>query len=379
MIVQSIFWLCVAALSYHVLFYGVILYVINLLKKDPAIPTPCEYPSIIVLCAAFNEENSIEEKIRSFLALDYPADRIRMIVISDDSTDATNAIVSQFTDRNVSLVIQKPRAGKQSAHNLVLPLLDCDFILSTDANSIFDPSAVKLLVRRILSARDIGLVSGELRLLTRSDKRSGEGLYWRYESFLKRMDSGLRSIVGANGSIFLIRRDLFTEIDRQSVDDFERTLIVLKHGYRAVYEPRAIVWEDETERASEEISRKIRIISQEWFAIRRHAVLLNPFRFPVISFILFSHKILRWLFFIFVAGALLSSAFLAALPFYCAVLVLQLLVSGLGMLGLVLQDRGIRIPGFGLLAYYIAMVYSSVMAFKNFIVKKNFGMWKPIR
>lgn len=302
-----------------------------------------------------------------------------MIVISDDSTDATNAIVSQFTDRNVSLVIQKPRAGKQSAHNLVLPLLDCDFILSTDANSIFDPSAVKLLVRRILSARDIGLVSGELRLLTRSDKRSGEGLYWRYESFLKRMDSGLRSIVGANGSIFLIRRDLFTEIDRQSVDDFERTLIVLKHGYRAVYEPRAIVWEDETERASEEISRKIRIISQEWFAIRRHAVLLNPFRFPVISFILFSHKILRWLFFIFVAGALLSSAFLAALPFYCAVLVLQLLVSGLGMLGLVLQDRGIRIPGFGLLAYYIAMVYSSVMAFKNFIVKKNFGMWKPIR
>ncbi len=379
MILQIIFWLSVAALSYHVLFYGVILYVINLLKKDPAIPAPCEYPSIIVLCAAFNEEISIEEKILSFLSLDYPAARIRMIVISDDSTDATNDIVSRYIDRNIELVIQKPRAGKQSAHNLVLPQLDCDYVLSTDANSIFDPSSVKLLVRRMLSSPDIGLVSGELRLLNRSDKKSGEGLYWRYESFLKRMDSGLRSIAGANGSIFLIRRALFTEIDRQSVDDFERTLNVLKNGYRAVYEPRAIVWEDETERASEEISRKIRIISQEWFAIKRHAILLNPFRFPVISFILYSHKILRWLFFIFVAGALVSSAFLTALPFYCAVLVLQLLVIGLGMMGLVMQDKGIRVPGFGLLAYYIAMVYSSAVALKNFMVKKNFGMWKPIR
>lgn len=379
MILQIIFWLSVAALSYHVLFYGVILYVINLLKKDPAIPAPCEYPSIIVLCAAFNEEISIEEKILSFLSLDYPAARIRMIVISDDSTDSTNDIVSRYIDRNIELVIQKPRAGKQSAHNLVLPQLDCDYVLSTDANSIFDPSSVKLLVRRMLSSPDIGLVSGELRLLNRSDKKSGEGLYWRYESFLKRMDSGLRSIAGANGSIFLVRRALFTEIDRQSVDDFERTLNVLKNGYRAVYEPRAIVWEDETERASEEISRKIRIISQEWFAIKRHAILLNPFRFPVISFILYSHKILRWLFFIFVAGALVSSAFLTALPFYCAVLVLQLLVIGLGMMGLVMQDKGIRVPGFGLLAYYIAMVYSSAVALKNFMVKKNFGMWKPIR
>lgn len=379
MILLTIFWLCVAALSYHVLFYGVILYLINLIKKRTKVGVADDYPSIIVLCAAFNEEKAIEEKILSFLALDYPADRIRMIVISDDSTDATNEIVSRYTDRNIGLVIQKPRAGKQTAHNLVLPCLDSDYVLSTDANTIFDPSSVKLLVRRMLSSDDIGMVSGELRLFSRSNRRSGEGLYWRYESFLKRMDSGLRSIICATGALFLIRRELFTVIDPHSPDDFERTLIVLKQGYRAVYEPRAMVFEEETERASEEISRKIRIISQEWSAMKRHAVLLNPVKHPITSFTLYSHKILRWLFFIFVAGALVSSALLADRYSFGLMLVLQLLAYGMGILGLILQDKGIRIPGGGLLAYYIAMVYSSAVAFKNFLMNKNYGMWKPVR
>lgn len=377
-----LFWVSWLIVAYHLFGYGLILYVINRFKKtESSVDTAiASYPTIIVLCAAFNEEKDIEAKILSFLALDYPKDRIKMIVISDDSTDKTNEIVSRYTtDSNVELIVQKPRRGKQSAHNMVLPQLDCDYVLSTDANSIFAPDAVMLLVKKMLSNPQLGLVSGELRLVKAGEKQSGEGLYWRYESFLKKMDSDFKSIIGANGSIFLIRRELFTEVDPQSVDDFERTLIVLKEGYLAAYEPLAIVTEEETEKASQEISRKIRIITQEWHAMQRNRSLLNPFRFPEISFILFSHKLIRWLLFAFVLTGFFSSAFLSFMLFYKLTFILQIVFYGLGLIGLALQHTGIHIPLTGIATYFVAMVYSSAVALKNYITNKNFGMWKPIR
>lgn len=376
-----VFWVSAGLLAYHLFGYGLFLYIWNSLFKPNTEnqPKDTQLPVITVLCPAYNEERIIEDKLKSFLALDYPKDKISMIVISDDSTDATNSIVERYAGQNISLVIQKPRAGKQSAHNLVLPMLNCDYVLSTDANSIFDPAAVKLLVAKLNSQPRLGLVSGELRLLRKGEQSSGEGLYWRYESFLKAMDSRFKSLIGANGSIFLIKKELFGRVDPQSVDDFERTLEVLSKGYLAAYEPKALVFEEETEKASQEISRKIRIISQEWFAMRRNSKLLNFFRYPAISFLLFSHKLLRWLFFVFVLTALLSSAFLAHEWFYRWIFILQILVYLLGALGLMAQSKGRRLPFSGLPGYFVAMVWSSAVAFKNFLVNKNFGVWKPIR
>ncbi len=375
------FWLSAGLLAYHLVGYPVLLLVWNSLfkKKENPITDILEYPRITVLCPAFNEEKVIEDKLKSFLELDYPKDQIDMIVISDDSTDGTNEIVQRYSGQNISLIIQKPRAGKQSAHNLVLPRLDCDYVLSTDANSIFEPVSVRLLVGRMLSKPRVGMVSGELRLLRKADRSSGEGTYWRYESFIKEMDSRFKCLIGANGSIFLIKKDLFGKVDPQSVDDFERTLEVLKKGYLVLYEPQAMVFEEETEKASQEISRKIRIISQEWFAMRRNAVLLNPFRFPAISFLLFSHKLIRWLFFVFVLTALLSSAFLANYWFYRYICLLQIVAYLLGTAGLIAQSKGRHLPLTGLPGYFMAMVWASAVAFKNFLLNKNFGVWKPIR
>ncbi len=377
-----LFWGSWSILAYHLFGYGIILYIINHFKKTESNPDTVitSYPTVIVLCAAYNEEKDIEAKILSFLALDYPKDRIKMIIVSDDSTDKTHEIVSKYTtDSNVELVIQKPRRGKPSAHNLALPLLDCDYVVSTDANSIFDPDAVSLLVKKILSNPMLGMVSGELRLVKAGKLQSKEGLYWRYESFLKKMDSDFKSIIGANGSIYLIRRVFFTEIHPQSVDDFERTLIVLKKGFLAAYEPLAIVTEEETEKASQEISRKTRIITREWQALQRNRSLLNPFRFPAISFLLVSHKLIRWLLFAFVLTGFLSSAFLLNIWFYKLAFILQIVFYGLGLIGLSLQHTGIHIPLTGIAAYFVAMVYASAVALKNFITNKSFGMWKPIR
>jgi cellulose synthase/poly-beta-1,6-N-acetylglucosamine synthase-like glycosyltransferase len=178
----------------------------------------------------------------------------------------------------------------------------------------------------------------------------------------------------------LIKRDLFTEIDTQSADDFERTLIVLKHGYNVAYEPKARVSEEETEKASQEISRKVRIITQEWFALSRNLILLNPFKFPAISYLLISHKLIRWLFFVFILTGFVSSLFLLSKAFYMITCALQVVVYGLGIVGLKAQKHNVRIPFTGIPAYLVAMIYSSAVAFSNFVFNiQSFGLWKPIR
>jgi len=373
------FWLSLAALIYHTALYGLILFVINLFKSKGNSAKPVNLATITVLCPAFNEEKVIEAKIESFLKLNYPKELIQMWVLSDDSTDATNDIVKKYEDQNIRLFIQKPRKGKQAAHNMVLDKLQSDFVLSTDANTLFAPDSVSKLLQCIQQDPDIGIVSGELRLQKASSGQSGEGIYWRYESFLKKMDSDFYSIIGANGSIFLIRSELFVRIPEHSVDDFERTLYVLSKGYKAKYVPEAIGFEEETVKATEEISRKIRIITQEWSAMKRMSFLLNPFRFPKLSFLLVSHKLIRWLFFIFAFGLLISSATMLNTMFYRIVFSLQVIFYMVGTLGLIAQSKGFRIPATGMASYITAMVWSSLVAYKNFLFNKQFGTWTPVR
>ena len=379
---KILFWLSSATLAYHMVGYGIILYAINEVKKKrqapPSIGTEL-MPRVIVLCAAYNEEKSIGEKIESFLGLDYPSDRISMIVVSDDSTDRTNEIVESYAGRNVRLIVQQPRKGKQSAHNLALPELDCDYVVSTDANSIFDPKAVRIMISMILSAPNIGMVTGELRLFRKSGKASGEGLYWKYEAFLKRMDSQFKSVICANGSLYLIRRELFTEVHPGTVDDFERTLQVMEKGLRVAYEPNAWVGEEETESANQEISRKVRIITREWQAMGRHLTLLNPFRHPKVSFLLWSHKLLRWPFFVFVLTIYITSGLLIFNPVYLTLFILQTLFYAWGVIGLIAQRSGWHPPLSGIASYVVAMVYSSAMAMYNLVMNRSTGMWKPIR
>ena len=372
-----LFWLCILILFYHIFGYGLLLSFINLFKKQDNTAELTEFPSITILCPAYNEESVIEEKIKSFLNLDYPKDKINMIVISDDSTDNTNRIVDKYTkDYNIQLVVQKPRKGKQSGHNLVEPSIITDYVLSTDANSIFHQKAVKELVKTMKSNDKIGMVSGELKLLKDNNKDSGEGYYWKYESWLKRLESKFYSIIGANGSIFLIKRKYFTQIHPASVDDFERALIILKKGLIVKYNPKAIVYEDVTQKATEEINRKIRIITQEWFAIfRQKAVFINT----SIAFLLFSHKIIRWLLPLFSICIIISNCFLLHSTFFIITLFIQLMIYILGILELILENKRKSIKPLKIFAYYTAMNYAAFMALIKFIKGKQYATWDTIR
>lgn len=382
-VVKILFWVSWLALFYHLLGYGALLWLLNLgKKKEKTVKnlSDDQLPFVTIICAAYNEEQVIKAKIDSFLAMDYPQDKMQLLVISDDSSDQTNQIVSSFPNLNVKLLVQKPRAGKPSAQNLALEHIQGDLVLSTDANSMFAPEALRILVDRLYSDPKLAMVSGELRLLKQGSKQSGEGLYWRYEAWLKRLDSKFRSIICANGSLFLIKREFFGQVDPDSTDDFERTLIVLEHGYNVAYEPQACVYEEESEKASDELRRKVRIISREWAALSRHRCLLNPFRFPAISFLLISHKLIRWLVFAFVICGFISTIFLISQPFYLFAFIAQMLVYILGLLGLAAQNRGIRIPFTAIPAYLMAMIIASLLAFFRFLLHaQQRALWEPIR
>lgn len=375
-----IFWFSLAVLAYHLIGYGLLLKFLNLFSKPNGGETHLEdYPSITILCPAFNEADVIEDKINSFLNLDYPTDKITMIVISDDSTDGTNEIVNKFTDRNVKLVIQKPRQGKQSGHNLVEPDIDSDYVLSTDANSIFHKDSVKKLVMKMLSDPIIAMVSGELRFRKNSGEDSGEGLYWKYECWLKHLESTNYSIIGANGSIFLIKRELFKQIHPASVDDFERTIQVLLKGYLAKYEPESLVYETVTEKPVEELTRKIRIIAQQWFCLERNLQVLNPFRNFRLFFMFVSHKLIRWLLPVFSLSLLISNYLIASNFSYNVFLFIQLFVYLSGSIELLIERNGNSIKILKLPAYFVAMNYSAIMAIIKYISRKEYSTWDIVR
>jgi len=376
-----LFWISIGILIYHLIGYGVFLKLLSLFRKSQKTEDIeiKDWPTITVLCPAFNEADVIESKINSFLKLDYPPEKIKMIVISDDSTDGTNEIVSKFTDQNIELVIQQPRKGKQSGHNLVEPGINSDYVLSTDANSIFKSDSVKKLVRKMYSHPEIAMVSGELKFISSAGGDSGEGLYWKYECWLKSLESINYSIIGANGSIFLIRRDLFQQIHPASVDDFERTLQVLKKGYIAKYEPEAQVFEAVTEKPVEELKRKIRIIAQQWFCLERNLQVFNPFSNTRVFLMFFSHKLIRWSLPLFSISLFISNFFLATQPFYFICLLIQLLIYCSGIFEIFLESSGKAIKIFKINAYFVAMNYSALIAFVKYISRSQFSTWDTIR
>lgn len=375
-----VFWFACFIVFYHLFGYGILLSIIARMRKENIKKILKEYPSITVLCPAYNEEEKIEEKIISFLNINYPKDKIKMIVISDDSTDNTNEIVKKYINKNIELVIQKPRKGKPSGHNLVEPSINSDYVLSTDGNSLFEPNSVIELVKIIISDKKIGIVSGALKLKIKGYDDSGEGLYWKYESYIKELESSYHSILGSNGSIFLIKRELFSQIHPASVDDFERTLQVLKNKYLARYASRAIVFEEVTENPIEELKRKVRIISREWFALQRNITLLNPFKHSKIFWMMISHKLIRWLFFLWFTIIFVSNIFLVNHSrVFMILFVLQVIGYLAGFVEIILEKNGKSNKLLKLPAYFMIMYYASLMGFVRFVRGKQVTTWNTIR
>ncbi|MFN0185529.1 MAG: glycosyltransferase family 2 protein [Aquabacterium sp.] len=332
-------------------------------------------PTVAVLVAAHNEQQHIGARVRNLLDQDYPADRLRVYIGSDGSSDATAQIVRDAADPRLTFMDFSARRGKPSVLNDLAALAEADILVLTDANTVFQADTVRLLVRHF-AQDDVGCVSGELQLVSAgADAANQDHVYWRYERLLKFLENRLGALLGANGGVYALRRSLFKPIPADAiVDDFWISLQVIEAGSRCVYDPEATALEVTPEHIADEFRRRVRIGHGNYQAMVRFAGLMNPRR-GWLAFAFFSHKVLRWMVPHFMLLTLAANLLLLPQPLYVAALALQIAFYGAAAAGWILSRRGevpaaLRIP-----LFFVSMNMGLLMGFVRFLVGGASGVW----
>jgi cellulose synthase/poly-beta-1,6-N-acetylglucosamine synthase-like glycosyltransferase len=340
-------------------------------------------PTVTVLIAAFNEAKSIEATVRNKLEQDYPADKLNVIVVSDESEDGTDDIVRDIGDPRVRLIRQEPRAGKTSALNLAMPEATGEVIVFSDANSLYATDTIANLVLP-LADPEVGYVTGRMVYLAPDGSLTGEGCsaYMKYENRLREWETDLGSIVGVDGGVDAIRREIYTPMNADQLPDFVQPLTVREKGYRVVYEPRALLYEDALADTGDEFRMRVRVSLRAWHALKDKRALLNPARFGMFAFQLFSHKVLRYLAFLFMLTTFASNWWLAsqsdASPLWSLLLVGQVVFYIIAMYGQTMQKNSQQPPLIVGLAHYLCVLnIAGAVAFWQFLRGKKQVTWKP--
>ncbi len=297
----TLFWLCLTIVVYTYVGYGIVLYLLVLIKRLATKAKPLAditddcLPEVTLMVCAYNEEDIIAEKMDNTHRLDYPSDRLHLVWVTDGSNDNTNSLLAAYPD--VKVIYSPERRGKAAAIKHGIKEIDTEIVMMTDANTMLNPGAVREIAR-LMQDPKVGCVSGEKKVMARSDSdeaAQGEGLYWKYESTLKRLDSELYSAMGAAGELCVIRRQLMTDIpDDTLLDDFIISMEIVKKGYKIAYTSNAYAMEYGSADLHEESKRKRRIAAGGLQSCWRLRSLMNPLRHPVVAFQFVSHRVLRW-------------------------------------------------------------------------------------
>lgn len=346
LLLNVIFFASTALVVYHYVLYPAM---VILLARAAGRPTPprdpedADLPTLCVVIAAYNEERVIHDKLLNTLSLDYPADKLEVVVAADGSTDATHVIAGQFADRGVRVLHDLQRRGKTAALNRALAIARGDIVVFSDANNLFNTDALRKLVRHFSDPR-VGGVCGLKQIFESANRESavGDGLYWRYESAIKMAESRLGSITNADGEIFAIRRALYRPLDESLInDDAAITFELVRSRYRVLYEPLARSYEQASVTIEDDFNVKVRMVSGGFQSLAHYWRFLLPPRGPF-TFAFFSHKILRWTAPELLVAMLVSSAILAASgsAFFMAMLSMQLAFYLLAAAGWLLRRRG---------------------------------------
>jgi cellulose synthase/poly-beta-1,6-N-acetylglucosamine synthase-like glycosyltransferase len=334
---------------------------------------------------AYNEADYIDQKVKNLLELDYPADKIQYLWITDGSNDGTPELLRRYTQMEVHHL--QERKGKIHAMNRGMQFVDAPIVIFSDSNTTLNLQSVRVIVETFNNPK-VGCIAGEKRIVSRETDDAagaGENLYWKFESWVKRMDSELNSAVGGVGELFAIRADLFEPVENDTIlDDFIISLRIAQKGYRIAYTPGAYAIETASVNVSEELKRKIRIAVGGLQTISRLKSLLNPFRFGILSFQYISHKVLRWtiapialfclfpvnLFILLDKGETSMSTFLSVFFYFQALMYL------LALMGWLLERRKIRLKILFVPYYFSAINYASIRGWVRFIKGKQTVNWE---
>jgi len=357
---RLLFWISAGFTIYVYFGYPMLLWALQAVFRASRDTLPAE-PTVSLLVAAYNEAGVIADKIRNSLAIDYPANKLEVVIASDGSTDATAEIVRSFVgDRfggRVRLLNFEINRGKTAMLNDAIPQLRGEIVAFSDASSMVSPDSLRTLVQSFSDPR-VGAASGVYRLLKKDHARLGsqEDLYWKYETFLKVQEARLGAFTGAHGSLYAIRHALYPFPSANTInDDFTIPMRILEHGHRVAYEPAAVAFEEAHE--MEGFSRRVRITAGNIEQLREIKKLIWPPR-PFVLFCLFSHKTGRLLVPLFMLVALVTNVVLRGQFPYNWLLFGQVLFYGLAVLGIrfSLKPKALRLP------YYFCMINSALFA-----------------
>lgn len=379
------FWVSLFIVFYTFFGYGILLYGLVRLKRlfRPSKTekyTFDDLPTCTLIVAAYNEETFIREKIANTLLLNYPKGKLELIFVTDGSSDRTPEIVSEYA--NIKLLHSNARLGKISAVHRAIETVTTEVMVFTDANTFLNPDALVLMCQHYRDNK-VGAIAGEKRVFIEetADATAGEGFYWKYESKLKEWDSELYSVVGAAGELFSIRKGLYEPVPANSVlDDFMISMRIAEKGYRIVYEPNAFAMETSSANITEELKRKVRIAAGGIQSVIWLKSLLNPFKFPILSFQYISHRVLRWT----VTPILMILTFLlniiivleTAAMIYHVLLIAQIFFYAAAYIGKLMEERKIKVKLFFIPYYFCIMNYAVLAGLIRFFFGEQSVIWE---
>jgi biofilm PGA synthesis N-glycosyltransferase PgaC len=384
----TIFWISLSLLFFCYIGYGIFLFLFNKLQAVfSTAPAPGEGEEIpvTIIITAYNEKAGLEKKIRNTLDIDYPADKLTIIFVTDGSTDGSEAIIGQYP--SLQGLHQPERKGKLAAIKRGMRQVQTSIVVFSDANTELNRSCIRKMIRHYQDPRTGG-VAGEKKIVSSAGAPAvgeAEGLYWKYESFMKTQDANFNTVVGAAGELFSIRTELFPQLDDHIIlDDFVISMKICLAGYKIQYEPAAFATEFPSASLEEEEKRKVRISAGAYQCIGYLKSALNIFRYPLLSFQYISRRLLRWIVCpVMLIALLLSNAIVfinAASFFYTLFLAGQFIFYIAACAGWILILSGKR-PGILTIPFYfVFMNYCMVKGFVKFLKGKQTVLWdKSVR
>ena len=387
--VKIVFWILIFIVFYSYLGYGIILFLLiklkRLLKKssDPS-SINLELPEVTLFITAYNEKDFVHEKLNNSFNLDYPADKLKIMWVTDGSDDGTPDLLRQY--QNVIVLHDDLRKGKISAMNRGIQYVTSPIVVFSDANTLLGKQSIREIVRLFIKP-GVGCVSGEKRIF-KKDKDSaagaGEGLYWKYESKLKQWDAELYSVVGAAGELFAVRTELYQMVEADTLlDDFIISLRIAMQGYTIQYSPEAYAMETSSVNVKEEMKRKIRIAAGGIQSVIRLRSLLNIFKYGVLSFQYISHRVLRWTLAPLSLPLILILNLIVALndglfapSLYSIMFWLQIIFYSAAIIGWHLENKQLRVKVLFIPYYFFIMNLSIFLGLKRFLTRQQSVNWE---
>ena len=390
---KIIFWACLILVFYTYLGYGIILFFLVRLKAlfgnrelEPILPLEESLlPEVTLMICAYNEEDVIHEKMENIRQIDYPKDKLCVMWVTDGSDDRSNELLAAYGDE-ITLVTSPERRGKAAAMQHGLQANTSEYVVFTDANTMLNAECIKEIVRLFMK-KDVGCVSGEKRVAARHSGEAaaeGEGLYWKYESTLKRWDSRLYSAMGAAGELFAVRMSVYEPAPANALlDDFMISMLILKKGYRIAYTSEAYAMEYGSADMQEESKRKRRIAAGGLQSIWWLRSLMNPLKYPLVSFLFVSHRVLRWSITPFALMALIPLNVLLVMmkggTVYTVIWLLQIIFYLAAFGGYLLAQKGKKHKLLYVPYYFMFMNINVFNGIKYLRSHKTAGTWEKAK